>query len=95
MEMPGLKLSALQRDKLKRCNQRESQALHVHVGPFVIPGSRLKGKWKWHGAVLAPNNNCIYGIPQSAEDVLKINPDTGEVSTIGGPFPGTQKWYVV
>ena len=33
------------------------------------------------------------GIPCHADSVLKIVPETGEVTTIGGPFPGDWKWH--
>ena len=41
------------------------------------------GASKWIGAVLAPNG-CIYGIPFSATDVLKIDPTTDTTSMFGG-----------
>ena len=61
-------------------------------------GGPHPGDWKWHGAVLSPYDNCIYGIPQFAESVLKIDPQTQTTSEIGGPFPGASptgkhKWY--
>ena len=60
-----------------------------------LPGTHgpLRGVWKWHGAVMDPVSGTIYGIPQFSEQVLKVVPATGEVSLIGGPFPGTHKWY--
>ena len=47
---------------------------------------------------LSMGGRCIYAIPQFAEDVLKIDPATQRVTTIGGPFPGASptgkhKWY--
>jgi len=51
-----------------------------------------KGRFKWHGGVLG-SDGAIYGIPANADSVLKIVPSTGEVTTIGGPFPGEHKWY--
>jgi hypothetical protein len=52
----------------------------------------LSGHWKWHGGVLHANGN-LYGCPCNSERVLKIDPRTAEVSLVGGPFPGKQKWY--
>ena len=43
----------------------------------------LKGRWKWHGGALGVDG-AIYGIPAHAERVLKIVPETGEVTLIGG-----------
>ena len=37
---------------------------------------------KWHGGALG-SNGAIYGIPSHGERVLKIQPETGEVTTIG------------
>ena len=45
----------------------------------------------WIGGVCSPDG-CIYGIPLKAENVLRVRCDTGEVSTVGGPFPGHNKW---
>ena len=61
-------------------------------------GGPHPGIWKWHGAVLSPHDNCIYGIPQFAESVLKIDPIHQKTFEIGGPFPGASptgkhKWY--
>lgn len=52
----------------------------------------LAGHWKWHGGVLHANGN-LYGCPCNSERVLKIDPIKGEVTLVGGPFPGKQKWY--
>ena len=61
-------------------------------------GGPHPGEWKWHGAVLSPHDQCIYGIPQFAEAVLKIDPLHQTTCEIGGPFPGASptgkhKWY--
>ena len=34
----------------------------------------------------------MYGCPCNSEHVLKIVPSTGEISLVGGPYPGKQKW---
>ena len=41
------------------------------------------GTYKWVGGVLAPND-CIYGIPYDATQVLKIDPATDTTSMFGG-----------
>lgn len=46
---------------------------------------QLKGDWKWHGGNLG-NDGMIYGIPCNANSVVKVNPRTSEVTTIGGPW---------
>ena len=70
------------------------------ASPPVISemGGPHPGEWKWHGGVLSPYDRCIYGIPQFAETVLRIDPQTQTTSEIGGPFPGASptgkhKWY--
>ena len=70
------------------------------TSPPVISemGGPHPGEWKWHGGVLSPYDRCIYAIPQFAESVLKIDPQTQTTSEIGGPFPGASptgkhKWY--
>ena len=58
--------------------------------PGASPGNQ---KWKYHGAAVSDYDGCIYCIPQAAEHVLKINPETEEMSFIGPPFKGVNKWY--
>ncbi len=50
-------------------------------------------KWKYHGAAVSDYDGCIYCIPQFAEHVLKINPQTDEMEFIGPSFRGVNKWY--
>ena len=52
-----------------------------------------EGEWMWHGAALAANG-CIYGIPSNGERVLKVEVATGDVSYVGSPMVGRNKWYV-
>lgn len=54
-------------------------------------GGPWPGNWKWHGGVLAPDG-CIYGIPQMAEQVLKIDVASGTCTLIGKKFPGTRPY---
>jgi streptogramin lyase len=51
-----------------------------------IPGAA--GINKWSGGIYAPNNGCIYCIPHSATDVLKIDPSTDTVTRFGS-LPST------
>ena len=45
----------------------------------------MKGDWLWHGGALG-DDGCVYGVPCNAEQVLKINPRTREVTVIGPTF---------
>jgi len=64
------------------------------VTELMHPDGPMKGEWKWHGGVMA-NDGHIYGVPCSANSVLKIDTVTYEVSTFGDPtlLDGKQKWY--
>mmetsp|Transcript_53496 Transcript_53496/g.92020 ORF Transcript_53496/g.92020 Transcript_53496/m.92020 type:complete len:91 (-) Transcript_53496:187-459(-) len=42
--------------------------------------------------MLSAKDNCIYGIPLAGRTVLKIDLDTQEVTTEGGPFVQLSKW---
>lgn len=57
----------------------------------VMEGPWIKGRDKWLGGEIA-KNGIIYGIPGHSQDVLKLNPTNGEITRIGGPFPGPFKW---
>jgi isopenicillin N synthase-like dioxygenase len=60
------------------------------------PGAPAKDlPWKWHGGNVAPNNQCLYCIPQFAEYVLKLDPITEQVSFLAqnAPMVGHNKWY--
>jgi hypothetical protein len=50
-------------------------------------------EWKYHGGSVSPQNGSIYGIPQSALHVLKIDPRTERVTLVGPALPGKYKWY--
>ena len=50
--------------------------------------------WKFHGGNLSPIDNCIYCIPQRAPYVLKLDPETEDISFLGDePLVGVCKWY--
>jgi hypothetical protein len=57
----------------------------------VLDGMRLAGQDKWLGGVLG-SDGVVYGVPGTAKNVLRVVPETGEVSTFGGPFHGKFKW---
>ena len=59
-------------------------------GPF--PGASPTGKHKWYGGLLG-GDGCIYGIPQCAVSVIKIDPKNQQVSTIGKLPGGGWKWH--
>lgn len=48
---------------------------------------------KWQNGFLGPDG-CVYGIPLKAESIVRIVPETGEVSCIQpcGPLKGLNKW---
>eukprot|EP00164_Ancoracysta_twista_P008236 GFYU01011840.1.p1 GENE.GFYU01011840.1~~GFYU01011840.1.p1 ORF type:complete len:387 (-),score=76.85 GFYU01011840.1:40-1200(-) len=52
----------------------------------------LAGNHKWYGGLLGCDG-CVYGIPNCAKSVVKINPATSEVTTIGDLPSGGQKWH--
>jgi len=70
----------------------ESQTVTTLPIPFETEEEKLT-KWKYHGGAVLPKDGCIYAIPQSAQKVLKIDPQTDEISLIGPTLPGRYKWY--
>ena len=52
------------------------------AGQVSTIGDLEEGDWKWHGGSLGVDG-AIYGIPAHADSVLKIQPKTGEVKTVG------------
>ena len=42
---------------------------------------------------MGPADGAIYGIPQCADSVLRIDPATQSVTTIGTLPPGGHKWH--
>ena len=46
----------------------------------------------WAGGVLAPNG-CIYGVPSTGSDVMKINTTTNNVSYIALADSSANRWY--
>ena len=57
----------------------------------LIESEPLMGQDKWLGGVLG-SDGCVYGVPGHARTVLKIDPRTDDVCTIGGPLLGKYKW---
>ena len=51
-------------------------------------GEAMEGKSKWYGGIVG-GDGAIYGIPYTAEAVLRIEPGTEEVTTIGQVLPRT------
>ena len=65
------------------------------IGDLRPPdGNMKKWKWMWHGAAAGLDGN-IYGIPSNANEVLKVDPVTREVTRFGAESmpPGQNKWY--
>ena len=44
---------------------------------------RVRPGWKWHGGMLDPSGHLIFGIPSNADQILRIDTRTDEVSLIG------------
>ena len=42
-------------------------------------------EWKYHGGNISPIDGCIYTIPQSAQYVLRIDPNTDTCQLVPGP----------
>ena len=57
----------------------------------LLESDPLMGQDKWLGGVLG-SDGCVYGVPGHAKTVLRVDPTTDTVSTLGGPFEGKYKW---
>ena len=51
----------------------------------VVGAELPEGGWKWHGGMANPDLTVLYGFPNHADVLLKIDTRTDTVSTIGGP----------
>lgn len=64
------------------------------VGPNLTTCERIRQN-KWQNGFIAPDGS-IYGIPLKSESILRIRPgengENPEVTTIGGPYKGLNKW---
>lgn len=72
----------------KRARQALTSTADISL---MNPDSPILGQDKFLGGVLG-SDGCIYGIPGHSKHVLKIDPSTGEISLIGGPYHGKFKW---
>eukprot|EP00037_Helgoeca_nana_P024523 m.261169 g.261169 ORF g.261169 m.261169 type:complete len:426 (+) comp26660_c1_seq2:368-1645(+) len=56
------------------------------TGECSIIGDELaEGGWKWHGGTSNRDGTVIYGFPNHADTVLKVDTTTDTVTTIGDP----------
>ena len=56
------------------------------TGEVTVVGPELpEGGWKWHGGTADPAGEIIYGFPNHADTVLRIDTRDDTVTTIGGP----------
>jgi hypothetical protein len=69
---------------------QDERVFKIDSSSRVLPFSKVStlgelagGEFQWHGGVISKVNGAIYGFPAHADAVLKIQPETGEVSTIG------------
>ena len=60
--------------------------------PYEHEEDRLQ-EWKYHGGNTSPLDGCIYAIPQSARQVLKVDPTNDSCSLFGPFLEGRWKWY--
>ena len=63
-----------------RGNEAGTEALCEVVGEGLPVGG-----WKWHGGIATEDGHVIYGYPNHADTVLKIDTRTDTVTLIGGP----------
>merc|ERR1711862_191057 len=77
-------------DRVLRVDPRTQEV--TLIGPVLPSGQhREDGKYKFLGGV-AGCDVCVYGMPGDCDGVLKIQTETEEVSIVGGPFLGANKW---
>jgi len=57
----------------------------------LLESEPVMGQEKYLGGVLGSDGK-VYGIPGNAKRVLRIDPDSSEVSYIGPSFGGKYKW---
>eukprot|EP00945_MAST-04E_sp_MAST-4E-sp1_P008010 g8010.t1 len=72
----------------------------IATGEYELIGPKYKGQFKWLRGVEIPKSYTgttqkLYCLPSNGGKygVLKILPDTHEVSTIGGPYEGDWLWH--
>jgi len=58
----------------------ETQEVSV-IGEGLVP----HGDWKWHGGLTTSDGKIIYGFPNNADTVLKLDTSTDTLTLIGGP----------
>lgn len=44
-----------------------------------------EGDWKWHGGLITLDGKIIYGFPNNADTVLKLDTTNDTLTLIGGP----------
>jgi len=57
------------------------------------PERHRRQEWKYHGGTVSPVDGRIYCIPQSAERVLRIDPERDACELVGPRLEGGYKWY--
>jgi len=74
----------------------------VATGEVELIGPKYVGKFKWLRGVEVPASvmgedrfpcGACFALPSNASSVLRIDPATQEVTTIGGPFSGDWLWH--
>uniref|UniRef100_A0A7S2BQ23 Uncharacterized protein n=1 Tax=Octactis speculum TaxID=3111310 RepID=A0A7S2BQ23_9STRA len=77
-------------DNPNRCSWSCSSCLGAPMTP-----KQMEKPQKWYGGLLSTLDGCIYGIPNSADCVLQINPYLDTVRMVGLNLfpPGGWKWH--
>uniref|UniRef100_A0A7S4V5L1 Uncharacterized protein n=1 Tax=Ditylum brightwellii TaxID=49249 RepID=A0A7S4V5L1_9STRA len=76
--------------------------VNTETGEMDYIGPEYPGKFKWlRGVEIPPEvmqsadypRGCCLALPSNAPSILKINPETNDVFTFGGPMPGKGWMY--
>ena len=95
----GASLASLAEGQSRGQNKRARAALAAHaLSPSLSPSRRAGGAHafsliarRWQNGFLGCDGK-IYAIPLKAESVLRVDPITRAVDTIGGPLLGLHQW---
>uniref|UniRef100_A0A7S0GIA0 Uncharacterized protein n=1 Tax=Proboscia inermis TaxID=420281 RepID=A0A7S0GIA0_9STRA len=62
---------------------KKGEETELEVSVF---GDLGQGKWKWHGGTITPDQTTIYGYPNNATTILKINVTNDTTTLLSGPI---------
>ena len=76
-----------------RANACPTKSTHDAKVAILSPlDDPLLGQDKWLGGMSSPDGNYVYGVPGTAEKVLRITVANGSIDFIGPSFKGKFKW---